>query len=221
MTTPTLVQTLQSKTLVREIEKEIAAESHAATEASEREARDLVTRARADARQRIHNAIKDLRRQGTREIARARARVETELRMREQRRTAQALAMALPLLGDALAARWRDPRGRALWTQRAAAAGRAHLRSGAWLVEHPTDWMAEEQREFAAAIGPDDGIEISFKADGDLTAGIRIVSDQARLDATPQGLLADAQTIGALLLDAIEQAGPTADERRTPLGAQA
>jgi hypothetical protein len=43
---------------------------------------------------------------------------------------------------------------------------------------------------------------MTFQA-GDMTAGLRISADLAVLDATPKGLLADATTIAALLLDEI------------------
>ncbi len=65
---------------------------------------------------------------------------------------------------------------------------------------------AQEQQKFAEAIGGAD--EITFQADKDVSAGLRITADQATLDATPNGLLADTRTIAALLLDELTKGVP-------------
>ncbi|MGA7973955.1 MAG: hypothetical protein WCA36_14225, partial [Pseudolabrys sp.] len=85
------------------------------------------------------------------------------------------------------------------WTAAVAQLAAKHLQRGDWQVAHPADWSAEDQKGFADAAGNADGI--SFQADKDVKAGLRIAVDQATLDATPDGLLADTRTIAALLLD--------------------
>ena len=144
-----------------------------------------------------------MRREGARRLARANAQLETEARARAQRQAAQAVSVALPLLREMLEARWRDTEQRRQWTDGVARLCATRLRPGAWLVEHPADWNESEQRDFTAAIGRGDGVAVTFKADDGLAAGLRIKADQAVLDATPQGLLADGRTIAALLLDEI------------------
>ena len=113
--------------------------------------------------------------------------------------------MRSPLLREELDARWRDPQNRRQWTDAVARLCVMRLRPGAWRIEHPPDWSEPEQRDFTATIGERDGVEINFKADGDLKSGLRIKADQAVFDATPQGLLADGRTIAAMILDEIEQ----------------
>lgn len=102
-----------------------------------------------------------------------------------------------------LNARWRDEQDRRHWTDGVARFCVMRLRPGAWLIEHPADWSEAEQRDFASTIGARDGIDPSFKADDALSVGLRVKADQAVLDATPQGLLAEGRIIAALLLDAI------------------
>lgn len=198
-----LVPSLQSDALAREIEQQLKDEAGAVMAAAEHGARTTLAQARASARSLMHEAIGDLRREGARRLARARAQLETQRRAQAQRQAARAVGEALPLLRDMLDTRWRDPQGRRHWTDGVAQLCTTRLRPGAWLVEHPADWREPEQSAFAAAIGKSDAIDVSFKSDKELTAGLRIKADQALLDATPRGLLADTRAIVALLLEAI------------------
>ena len=106
------------------------------------------------------------------------------------------------------AARWRDPNGRRIWTDAIAALCADRLRPGGWVVEHPVDWSTQEQQQFIAAIGNGGSADMNFEAKGDIGAGLRIRADQAVLDATPHGLLADRTAIAALLLDQIGDGAP-------------
>ena len=206
MSSPGLISTMQSDALVREIERQLRDESAAALTAADREARAVIAQARAAARRRLHESIEELRREGGRRLARAQAQVETQARAEAQRQAAQAVSEALPLLRDALAARWRDAQERRQWTANVAALCTARLRNSSWRVRHPADWSQREQREFASALKVGVDVDVRFVADDTIAAGLRIEVDQAVLDATPDGLLADPQGVAALLLEAIERA---------------
>jgi len=203
VTQASLIPSLQSDALAREIEQQLKDETGAVIATAERDARALIAQARAAARTRMHEAIQELRREGGRRLSGAKAQFETNERGRAQRQAAQAVRVALPLLREVLDARWRDERDRRHWTDGVARFCVMRLRPGAWLIEHPADWSEAEQRDFASTIGTRDGIDLSFKADDALSVGLRVKVDHAVLDATPQGLLADGRTIAALLLDAI------------------
>ena len=210
MTQKSLIASLQSDALAHEIERQIRDESRAVSETVKRAGVVVVEQAHAAARRQMHSAIEELRREGAHRLSRAKAQVETRQRERAQQRAAAAVREAWPLLRDALAARWSDPRHRLAWVSGAALDCRTRLRPGAWVVEHPADWNAREHQDFLGAlgtrnVGTDDGGEITFKTEKDVTAGLRIRADQATLDATPQGLLADQSTITALLLAEIGQ----------------
>ena len=199
MTTASLIPGLQSDALAREIEQQLKDETAAILATAETEAAATVAQARKTARGRLHEAIADLRREGEMRLARAHAQLDSELRAQAQHQSARAVADAMPLLREALQARWQDGEARQEWTAAVAQLAAKRLRRGAWQVSHPADWSAEEQKGFADAVGGADGI--AFQADKEITAGLRIAADQATLDATPDGLLADTRTIAALLLD--------------------
>jgi len=201
MSPVSLIPSLQSDALVREIEQQLKDEKSAIAAGAKRNAHAVMAQARAAARAQVHDAIKELREEGARRLTRAKAQLDTKRRARAQRQAAKAIGDAMPLLQQALEQRWRDRDSRRQWTDAVASLCARRLRSGAWAVEHPKDWSAQEQKQFIKAIG--DGAKVSFKAAGDVDCGLRIKSDQAVLDATPRGLLADATTIAALLLDEI------------------
>lgn len=206
MTTGSLIPGLQSDALTREIEQQLKDETAAILNKAGQESRDALAQARKSARGRVREAIGELRREGELRLARAHAQVDAELRTQAQRQSARAVADAMPMLREALAERWRDAAARKEWAAAAARQAGKRLRRGDWRVSHPADWGAEEQKSFADAVGGADGI--TFKADKTLTAGLRIAADQATLDATPDGLLADTRTIAALLLDELTKGAP-------------
>jgi len=200
MSPVSLIPSLQSDALVREIEQQLADENGAIAEGAQHDAQSILAQARASARGQVHEAIEKLREEGACRLTRAKAQLETEMRARAQQQAAQAVRDALPLLRQALDQRWREQANRQQWTVAVARFCADRLPAGAWRIEHPRDWSAAEQKQFVAAIG--DGAQVTFQA-GDVAAGLRISADQAVLDATPQGLLADSTTIAALLLDEI------------------
>jgi len=194
------IPSLQSDALVREIEQQLVHENDVIADSAQRDAQGILAQARASARGQVHEAIEKLREEGARRLTRAKAQFETEERARVQQRAAQALRDALPMLREALGLRWREEASRQQWTAAVARLCADRLPSGAWRIEHPRDWSAAEQKQFAVATG--NGAQATFDI-GDITAGLRISADQAVLDATPEGLLADSTTIAALLLDEI------------------
>jgi hypothetical protein len=172
--------------------------------AAERDSQALLAQARFAARAQLHAAIVELRKEGARRRARAEAQRDTLARRRAQRAAALAVEAALPFLRNMLEARWHDAAARRQWTDAVARICATRLRPGARVIEHPRDWSEAERRDFAAALGA--GKDIAFEAADDITAGLRIKSDQAVLDATPMGLLADRRNIAALLLAELESA---------------
>jgi F0F1-type ATP synthase membrane subunit b/b' len=199
MTAASLIPGLQSDALAREIEQQLKAETTAILATAEKDAAATVAQARKTARGRLHEAIAELRREGEMRLARAHAQLDSELRTQAQRQSARAVADTMPLLREALQTRWQEPKARQEWTAAIAQQAAKRLQRGDWQVAHPADWSAAEQKDFADAVGGADGI--AFQADKAITAGLRIAADQATLDATPDGLLADSRTIAALLLD--------------------
>jgi F0F1-type ATP synthase membrane subunit b/b' len=200
-----LLPLAQSEALLREIEQQTKDEMRTIADTAEREARAIIAQAHATARRQMHGAIEELRREGERRLAQARAQLETEARVRAQQRAVEAIRQAWPLLVEALAARWQDAAARRKWTDGVAREARDRLKAATWTVEHDAGWGADEQRQFREALGAGANLEISFAIDPELDAGLRVRADQATLDASPQGLLADNSTIAALLLYEIDR----------------
>lgn len=201
-----LIPALQSDALARDIEQQLKQETAAVIAAAEADSHAMLAQARATARARVREAIDGLRREGVLRLARARAQRDAEQHSEAQRQSARAVADAMPLLRDALDARWREPQARRQWIAAVVELAAKRLRRGAWLVAHAADWSADEQKAFVEAVGGAD--HISFRADKELRAGLRITADQATLDATPDGLVADKRTIAALLLDELTKGTP-------------
>jgi hypothetical protein len=196
-----LIPSLQSDALLREIEQQLAREVSAIAASAQHDARAIMTQAHAAARSQMHAAIQKLREEGVRRLTRAKAQLETEERARAQQQAARAVREALPMLREAMSERWRGRDSRKQWTEAVARLCEDRLPAGAWRIEHPRDWSETEQKQFAASLG--DGVQPIFEAAGDVAAGLRISADQALLDATPQGLLADSVAITAMLLEEI------------------
>jgi vacuolar-type H+-ATPase subunit H len=206
---PVLIPEAQSQALLHEIERQAKDETGALLAAAEREARALVAEAYARARRRTREAIVELRREGARRLARARAQAETEARRVAQEHATEAIRCARPLLVDALTARWRDPAPRRAWIAAAAHAARTRLRGEAWTVEHPADWSAADEQQVRTAFATDG--DVTSAADAALAAGLRIRANDATLDATIDGLLADAPAVAAQFLAELMPAGPDGD----------
>lgn len=195
----------QSRALLDEIEQQIAAECRAIHDLAQEEAARLIADAHHGARARAHDTLSELRRQGARRLARAGAQLESDTRKRKQERVHALVERAWPMLAEALIARWRDRQARDVWIAAAARYAEEHLPAGTWAVIHPNDFSSEDRDSLQAVVGGQSAL--TFRADGDLQAGLRIETAQAALDATAAGLLADHETIAAMLLSEIDRHG--------------
>lgn len=185
--------------------------------ANDREARcrSLAARAEDAARALLREARRELagelrarrdavRAQGRAERAAADARLQAAARMWQQRRDAQALAAAWALLAPALHARWQDDATRRAWLERAIVRAAAHLPAADWQIRVAPPWTtgdADWLRGFLARLAIKDP---HCSTDTSLPAGIEIRAGNARVDATPAGLLADRSEIEGRLLAALE-----------------
>ena len=205
MSPTALIPSLQADALAREIEQQLKAEAGAARQAADREAEANLAQARRTARTRMREAIRQLRREGERQLVQAKAQLETQARAAQQRESARAVAEAMPLLLEAMAARWKDREARRHWVESVARLCATRLRHGRWTVTHPPDWSASERKTFTDLVNGGADVDLTFKADKKVGAGLKVAGDQAVLDATLAGLLADERIIAGLLLQAIDE----------------
>lgn len=199
MSQTSIIPSLQSDALAREIERQFSHENAAIAANAERDSKTVVAQAHVSARAQMRQAIAELRKEGARRLTRAQARMDTEVRERAHKQAARAVHDGLPLLREALQRLWLNPASRKPWIEVVAHHCVNRLPAGAWNVAHPPDWSEAEQKQFAEIVTVDS--KLTFETNSDIAAGLRISADQAVLDATPQGLLADPTVIAALLLD--------------------
>lgn len=213
---PLLPET-QAAALIAEIERQVDGEAGASIESAEQEAAQLVAQAFRIARTRVVEAIAALRRENARRRAEVEAQIETQRRIAEQVLAAKALDKAVPMLAEALVERWQNEAARHVWIGAVARFARERLLGGTSRVEHPPLWNAEARSRFLAELG--DKFEIpDFVCDETLTAGLRITTAGAVVDATPHGLVCDAINVRGMLLAEIN-AGRDAGSRHR-LGGQ-
>ena len=150
----------------------------------------ILAQARASARGQVHEAIEKLREEGARRLTRAKAQLDTE--------AARARAAAGGASGARCPAAAARGAGCAL-ARAAKAAGNGPRRSRGFAQTacRPAPGASSiraigARRSKSNSPRPSAaGAQTTFQA-GDIAAGLRISADQAVLDATPQGLLADA-----------------------------
>ena len=190
----------QTEALLRRVARERDSRIHRIRDDAALQAQDIVRKARAEARSRMHQAVLDTRRADELTLARRRAALETEARQRTQAALGEWLTDAWRALPTALQARWRDPHARERWCTAALhSAARMLLQTDGLQVEVNPRWLADVeplvQRHLAAhrntgAVVPDDSIG----------EGLRIRAGHACVDATTAGLLAPRERIAAELL---------------------
>jgi hypothetical protein len=174
-------------------------------DAARAEAQALVAQAFRLARSRVHEAIVDERKRYDAAVAGAEARLHTRQRLAHQGREAAMLAAGWRLLPGALAESWRDPAGRRRWAETHLGRALATLPRTEWEIAHAPGWAEDERQAAAGWLAAKGGPDLSFAADGTLTAGFRVRAGHNMLDATLEGLLAERKSIEGRLLHHLEQ----------------
>lgn len=196
----------QADALVSEIREQVALERRRLLDDAEREAEAIRGRARDKARRQMRRAVEEMRESGHRRLAQVRAELETALRHDDSVRSLEVLATAWPLLRAALARRWDDDAAAATWMRAQLADARARLGPRGWLVRHPASANAARIAALRDALASQGVIEPSLRADPGLDAGLVVEVGGARLDATPDALLAIRPAVEAALLAEVARA---------------
>jgi hypothetical protein len=202
---PSSAAELQAAALIEEIGRKVAQSRAEILAAAAREAAQIRQRARAKARRQLRRAIDEMRASERQRVAQVQAELATRSSRRASAQSLAALAQAWPLLGEAIRRRWDDPSSRAQWLQAQLGQARARLRPGPWHVAHPAAWGEADITALRAALARHGISEASLQADPALAGGLVIEAAGARLDSTPQALLADRAAVEAALLAAIMQ----------------
>jgi hypothetical protein len=199
---------LQAQALIDDIGRQVALQRQALLDTAERDARQTRQRAQAKARERLRSAIAGMRSAERVRTQQVLAEIETANRRQASARSQHALSLAWPRLAEAIEARWNDPASRGDWIAAQLAVASARLPAAGWTVRHPDTWSAADAAALRSALQRHGITDAPLLADASLRAGFVIEVGGARLDSTPQALLADRPQVEAALLAALEaQAG--------------
>jgi hypothetical protein len=165
-----------------------------------RVAAEILRNARKRARQHMHNRIQRERRRMREAERGAEARLATRKRLATHAELNTLIDTAWQLLPQALESRWINADARRQWCDMLLRQTLRSLPGPAILVEHPRDWDGRERRAFLENIQREFGQKPVARADSALLAGLRIHSDNAWLDGSVSGLLAQRTRVETQLL---------------------
>ena len=205
----------QTVALLRRLAREQESRTRHIRDEAETQAADIVRRARAEARTRVHQAVVDTRREDEMALARKRAALDTQARRSRQATLRELLDRAWQALPAALQSRWLDQTARERWCYAACASARRSLL-------HLDRLQVEVDPQWLAHVGPLvrgrlDGLsDVGVTTTEGLGAGLRIRAGDACIDATLAGLLAARERIASELLAEFEQRAAARREERAP-----
>lgn len=202
----TLPVDLQADALIAEIGRQVAAQRQALLDSAAREAEEIRQRARAKARARLRRAVEALRTAERQQTQQVLAEIETAARRQASVRAQQTLALAWPRLATAVEHRWHDAAARADWIDAQLTIAAARLPAQGWTVRHPAAWHEADAAALRTSLQRMGVAGAALQADATLHAGLVVEVGGARLDSTPQALLADRPQVEAALLAMFEPA---------------
>jgi hypothetical protein len=173
--------------------------------AADRAARDLQEETRRELHRKRRQAVADERQRRRHALLEATSRIEAREQSSAHARYERVLDAAWPSLVKALAHRWQQTDTRRDWCEMLVQEAAAALGERSWTVEHPTDWSAGDASRLRAACDARAIPSPAFVADPGIRAGVRIRLDDACLDGTLDGLLADRRSVEARILGAWER----------------
>lgn len=207
----------QTFALLRRLAREQEMRTRRARDEATEQSREIVRRARGEARARVHEAALQTRRDVELAVARRKAAIDTRDRRARQSMLRQLLDDAWRRLPAALETRWADREARHAWCRAACAqALESLLDAGRRTVELDPRWLDESGSIVKSALARTDG-SVDVVPVAGLGPGLRIRGGRACVDATVGGLVAARERIAAEVHAEIDHAlGRTAAAEVTP-----
>lgn len=208
MTSPPVMSPveLQAEALVDEIGRKVGARQRELLDIAAREAEEIRERARVRSRRQMRRAVDEMRATERQRTQQVRAELETADRRRASALALEMLSAAWPQLAAAIEQCWHDPPARRRWMAAQLALACSRLPAAGWVLRHPGAWT-DAERSVLRGLLRDHGVEdATLRPEPALTTGLVIEVAGARLDSTPQALLADRARVEAALLAALEPA---------------
>ena len=195
----------QTLALLRRLAREQEIRTRRAGDEAAEQARDIVRRARTEARTRVHQAVLETRREQDLAVARRRAAIETRERRTRQAMLRRLLDDAWRRLPAALQTRWADAASRVAWCRSACAQAQGSLlRTEGLVVELDTRWRDELLEVVEQCFATRQSGTLEVVAVAELGPGVRVRGGKACIDATIEGLVAARERIAAELLAEID-----------------
>lgn len=167
---------------------------------AEAEAAALLATARAAARRQLRDAVRAEQAQWRRQLAAAEARRQAARRGQRQRLAGLALTAAWAQLEPALVAHWGDPARRRRWLDQAIGQAARYLPAAAWCLHCPADLPADERAWLESEALARGARAVCCASAPGIVAGIAVTTDDACLDASIAGLLAERPAVEGRLL---------------------
>ena len=204
----------QTTALLRRLGREQESRTRHIRDEAATQAADIVRRARAEARTRVHQAVVDTRREDEIALARRRAALDTQARRSRQATLRELLDRAWQALPAALQSRWLDATARERWCDAACVSAIRSLRHLDRLqVEVDPQWLAHVGPLVRSRLEGPSKVDVTSSAG--LGAGLRIRAGDACIDATVAGLLAARERIASELLAEFERQAAARRAERT------
>lgn len=169
---------------------------------AEGQARSLRRAARRQARTRVSQAVAEEREQRDRSLQKASAALASRIRRKQQDLDKEHLELGHEALREALIERWSDPDARASWAAALLLQAAALLPNSTWVIEYPASLDAKEA---ARLLSPPGKASVETRPAEDMEAGFRLRHQDALLDMSVEGLLAQADEMAGELLAEIHR----------------
>jgi hypothetical protein len=171
---------------------------------AETQAQQIVRAARREATGRFKLALREERERSRLRVEAARAELATTERQQDHELVRVTLARGWDRVRVELVQRWQAPDSRARWMRALFERALDILPAASWRIEHPAGFCTSELDGFVPRIAERSGSRPDLLENRKIEAGLAIVSQGVRLDATLDGLLADRAAVeGRLLVELV------------------
>jgi vacuolar-type H+-ATPase subunit E/Vma4 len=193
----------QIRAMLEGIEQDLDARREEMLSEAQSQARGLLRNARRQARARVSQAVAEERDHRDRSLQRAGAALASRIRRKQQDLDREQLELGHEKLRQALLERWKNPDARKAWAEALLAEAGRLLENSTWTIEYPAGMDEKEADKLLRPSGS--GANVSLAANEDLQAGFRLRHDNACLDMSVRGLLAQVDEMAGELLAEIHR----------------
>ncbi len=173
---------------------------------SERECRRIITTARERARNLLHTAVGEERRERERLRRESRGAAEQAVRSLQHQLMRETIDAAYVRLKDTLLKLWADTGLQSAWLQLSLGVAAARLDDGAWQLFHPRQWDPEKHAAVLQKFTAQHRfVRLAPQVDRELKCGYRITCKGVCIDSSLSGLESDVDGIKGKLLGLLER----------------